>query len=98
MPTREKPLHMDIPVTLSEVKVVFSIAALAFEGDLAASIFHLQLITQNIVNGIDGNVSAGSYSWPLALRRTESSTSLTLAISSSRRNGLGNTWNSSSVS
>ena len=50
MPTLEKPLHIDIPVTLSELKVVFSIAALAFEGDLPASIFHLQLITNNIAD------------------------------------------------
>jgi intracellular sulfur oxidation DsrE/DsrF family protein len=40
----EKALHIDIPVKLTDVKVVFSIAALAFEGDLPASIFHLQLI------------------------------------------------------
>lgn len=50
MPTLEKPLHIDIPVTLSELRVVFSIAALAFEGDLPASIFHLQLITNNIAD------------------------------------------------
>ena len=50
MPTLEKPLHIDIPVTLSELKVVFSVAALAFEGDLPASIFHLQLITDNIAD------------------------------------------------
>jgi intracellular sulfur oxidation DsrE/DsrF family protein len=31
-------------VKLTDVKIVFSIAALAFEGDLPASIFHLQLI------------------------------------------------------
>jgi hypothetical protein len=42
--TPEKPLHIDIPVKLSEVKEVYSVAALAFEGDLPASIFHLQLI------------------------------------------------------
>ena len=46
MSTLEKPLHIDIPVTLRELKVAFSVAALAFEGDLPASIFHLQLITQ----------------------------------------------------
>jgi intracellular sulfur oxidation DsrE/DsrF family protein len=48
MPTLEKPLHIDIPVTLTELKVAFSVAALAFEGDLPASIFHLQLITNNV--------------------------------------------------
>ena len=46
----EKPLHIDIPVTLRELKVAFSVAALAFEGDLPASIFHLQLITKNIAD------------------------------------------------
>jgi intracellular sulfur oxidation DsrE/DsrF family protein len=40
----EKLLHIDIPVKLSSVKTVFSVGALAFEGDLPASIFHLQLI------------------------------------------------------
>jgi hypothetical protein len=44
----EKPLHIDITVRLSEIKVAFSVAALAFEGDLPASIFHLQLITKDI--------------------------------------------------
>jgi intracellular sulfur oxidation DsrE/DsrF family protein len=41
----DKPLHIDIPVKLTDVKVVFSIAALAFEGDLPACVFHMQLIT-----------------------------------------------------
>src|SRR5215472_8329106 len=50
MPTLKKPLHIDIPVTLPELKVAFSVAALAFEGDLPASIFHLQLITGNIAD------------------------------------------------
>src|SRR5262245_9859429 len=44
MSTPEKVIHIDIPVKLAEVKVVFSIASLSFEGDLPASIFHLQLI------------------------------------------------------
>ena len=44
MSTSQKPLHIDIPVKLSDVKVVFSIGALAFEGDLSASIFHMRLI------------------------------------------------------
>jgi hypothetical protein len=39
MNTQEKTLHIDIPVKLTEVKVVFSIASLSFEGDLPASIF-----------------------------------------------------------
>ena len=46
----EKPLHIDIPVKLAEVKVVFSIGALAFEGDLPASMFHLQLIENDIAD------------------------------------------------
>ena len=42
------PLHIDIPVKLTDVKVVFSIGALSFEGDLPASIFHMQLIENDI--------------------------------------------------
>ena len=48
MSASEKPLHIDIQVTLKDVKTVYSIGALAFEGDLPASIFHLQLITNDI--------------------------------------------------
>jgi intracellular sulfur oxidation DsrE/DsrF family protein len=48
MSTLNKPLHIDIPVKLAEVKVAFSIPSLAFEGDLPASIFHLQLIEGDI--------------------------------------------------
>jgi intracellular sulfur oxidation DsrE/DsrF family protein len=48
MSARVKPLHIDIPVKLSDVKVVFSIGALQFEGDLPASIFHMQLIENDI--------------------------------------------------
>jgi intracellular sulfur oxidation DsrE/DsrF family protein len=44
------PLHVDIPVKLDEVKVVFSVAALSFEGDMAASLFHLGLITSDIAD------------------------------------------------
>lgn len=47
MTTSAKPLHIDIPVKLSEVKVVFSVSALAFEGDLPASIFHLNLVIKD---------------------------------------------------
>jgi intracellular sulfur oxidation DsrE/DsrF family protein len=50
MSTSEKPLHIDIPVKLTEVKVAFSIGALMFEGDLPASIFHLQLIENDIAD------------------------------------------------
>ena len=50
MSLSEKPLHIDIPVRLTEVKNVFSIGALAFEGDLPASIFHLQLMENDITD------------------------------------------------
>ncbi|MCJ2046840.1 DsrE family protein [Methylobacterium sp. J-078] len=43
-------LRIDIPVKLDELRIVFSISALAFEGDLPASIFHLQLITGDIAD------------------------------------------------
>jgi intracellular sulfur oxidation DsrE/DsrF family protein len=48
MPASKKALHIDIPVKLSEVKLVFSISALQFEGDLPASIFHMQIIKNDI--------------------------------------------------
>ncbi|MBV8525347.1 MAG: DsrE family protein [Acetobacteraceae bacterium] len=48
MPASEKPLHIDIPVRLSDVSVVFSVGSLSFEGDLPASIFHMQLIENDI--------------------------------------------------
>jgi len=44
------PLHIDIPVKLTDVKVAFSIASLSFEGDLPACLFHLQLIVNDIAN------------------------------------------------
>jgi hypothetical protein len=50
MSTIAKPLHIDIPVRLAEVKLVFSIGALMFEGDLPASIFHMQLIENDIAD------------------------------------------------
>jgi len=46
----EKPLHIDIPVKLANVRMVFSIGALEFEGDLPASIFHMQLIEDDIAD------------------------------------------------
>lgn len=46
----EKPLNIDLPVKLTEVRNVFSIGTLAFEGDLPASIFHLQLIENDIAD------------------------------------------------
>ncbi len=50
MSTLVKPLHIDIPVKLAEVKVAFSVPSLTFEGDLPASIFHLQLIENDIAD------------------------------------------------
>ena len=50
MSTSKEPLHIDIPVKLAEVKVAFSIGALMFEGDLPASIFHMQLIENDIAD------------------------------------------------
>src|ERR1700730_3208850 len=50
MSTFAKPLHIDIPVKLIEVKVAFSVAALAFEGGVAASIFHLQLSEKDVAD------------------------------------------------
>jgi intracellular sulfur oxidation DsrE/DsrF family protein len=46
----EKLLHIDIPVKLTDVKMVFSIGTLQFEGDLPASIFHMRLIEDDIAN------------------------------------------------
>src|SRR3982751_2870351 len=43
-------LNIDIPVKLAQIRVAFSVAALAFELDLPASIFHLQLITKDIAD------------------------------------------------
>jgi intracellular sulfur oxidation DsrE/DsrF family protein len=48
MPAQEKALHIDIPVKLEQVKNVFSIASLSFEGDLPAALFHLGLIMDDI--------------------------------------------------
>ena len=48
MTAQDKALHIDIPVTLSDVRTVFSIASLTFEGDVPASILHLQLIVNDI--------------------------------------------------
>ena len=50
MATSEKPLRIDIPVRLRELRIAFSIADLAFEGDLPASIFHLQVIANDIAD------------------------------------------------
>lgn len=44
MSSSARPLHVDIPVTLAALRVAFSVPALTFEGDLPASIFHMQLL------------------------------------------------------
>jgi intracellular sulfur oxidation DsrE/DsrF family protein len=48
MSTRNPVLNIDVPVVLSEVRNVFSVAALSFEGDLPAALFHLGLITDDV--------------------------------------------------
>ena len=50
MTTPETPLHVDIPVKLDDVKAVFSVENLALQGDLPASIIHLQRITSDIAD------------------------------------------------
>jgi intracellular sulfur oxidation DsrE/DsrF family protein len=50
MNTSIRTLHIDIPVVLAEVKMVFSTSALAFEGDLPASLFHLQLVVDDVAD------------------------------------------------
>jgi intracellular sulfur oxidation DsrE/DsrF family protein len=50
MTVSEKPIHINIPVKMTNVKMVFSIPALSFEGDLPASIFHMQLIENDIAD------------------------------------------------
>ena len=50
MASPDKSLQIDIPVKLDDVKAVFSVAALAFQGDLPASIIHLQRITSDIAD------------------------------------------------
>jgi len=45
-----KTLLIDIPVKLADVKIVFSIASLSFEGDLPASLFHLNLIVSDVAD------------------------------------------------
>ena len=46
----QKVLTIDIPVKLDEVKIVFSIASLSFEGDLPAAMFHMGLIVDDIAD------------------------------------------------
>ena len=46
----ERKIHIDLPVKLTQVKAVFSIASLSFEGDLAASLFHMGLIVGDVAD------------------------------------------------
>jgi intracellular sulfur oxidation DsrE/DsrF family protein len=46
----EKPLQIDIPVKLDDVKAVFSVGALAFQGDMPTAIIHLQRVTSDIAD------------------------------------------------
>jgi intracellular sulfur oxidation DsrE/DsrF family protein len=50
MTVSASPLKIDIPVRMTNVKMVFSIPSLSFEGDLPASIFHMQLITNDVAD------------------------------------------------
>ena len=50
MPSQGKALHIDIPVKLDDVKIVFSVASLSFEGDLPAALFHMGLIVDDIAD------------------------------------------------
>ena len=50
MLTGQKTIHIDIPVTLTDVKIVFSIASLSFEGDLPAALFHMGLIVDDVAD------------------------------------------------
>ena len=50
MTAADKALNIDIPVKLTDVKTVYSIGELEFEGDLPASIFHLQLIEDDVAD------------------------------------------------
>ena len=45
-----KTLHIDIPVKMNDVKIVFSVASLSFEGDLPAALFHMGLIVDDIAD------------------------------------------------
>jgi intracellular sulfur oxidation DsrE/DsrF family protein len=50
MSTSEKELRIDIPVKLTDVKTVFSVASLSFEGDMPASLFHIGLVLDDIAD------------------------------------------------
>jgi intracellular sulfur oxidation DsrE/DsrF family protein len=46
----DRPLQIDVPVKLADVKAVFGVAALAFQGDLPSSVIHLQRIASDIAD------------------------------------------------
>ena len=46
----DKPLHIDMPVKLEDVKLVLSVGAIAFQWDLPNSIIHLQVMTSDIAD------------------------------------------------
>ena len=50
MSTQVTPLHIDVPVVLKNVNIVFSIASLSFEGDLPAAIFHMGLVVDDVAD------------------------------------------------
>jgi len=50
MLTQERSLHIDIPVKMDDVKIVFSVASLSFEGDLPAALFHMGLIVDDVAD------------------------------------------------
>ena len=50
MSTQTKTLHIDIPVKLDNLRIVFSVASLSFEGDLPAAIFHMGLIVDDLAD------------------------------------------------
>src|SRR5262249_34731043 len=50
MASESRALHIDVPVKIDAVKAVFSVGSLAFEGDLPASIFHMQLFLDDIAS------------------------------------------------
>ena len=58
MSTSDEALQIDIPVKLTEEKVVFSVGALVFEGDLPA-IFHVQPVVSDIAEERDGAGGCG---------------------------------------
>ena len=50
MTSPDKPLHIDVPVKLDDVKAVFSVGTLAFQGDMPTAIIHLQRVTSDIAD------------------------------------------------